>query len=91
MVSTMITRITMTIETMAPTAKADAPKLKGVGSATMLAVESPDALPLPTTKAPTVPITRPSRMASREVCGILLRTRTTRRVKPASAMLLGEA
>jgi len=38
-----------------------------------------------------VPTTSPSRMASRDVCGILLRMRTTNRVKPARAMLLGEA
>ena len=81
----------MTMEMMAPTANAGAPKWNGDGSATTFAVDSPDALPLPTTKAPTVPTTSPSRMASRDVCGILLRMRTTSRVKPARAMLLGDA
>jgi len=61
------------------------------GSAMALEPDRPDVLPLPTMKAPMVPITRPSRMANRESAWILLRPRTTTSVKIASAMLLGDA
>jgi hypothetical protein len=88
-VSTMITRMTMVIDTIAPIAKIGEPKAKGVGTATTDASATPSKSVLPTISAATVPTTSPSRIDSRDNPGIFVITSTARRVNIASPMLPG--
>ncbi|ALE77313.1 hypothetical protein WY02_01125 [Pseudonocardia sp. AL041005-10] len=85
-VSTMITRTTMTIETVAPTVNSGVPNANGAGSAATLAPPTPEKSLSPATSATTVPTSRPSSTDSRESTAIFPATTTTRKVNPASAI-----
>ncbi len=90
-VSTMTTRMTMTIDTIAPISNSGPPNANGVGMAATLASPTFAKLLSPRTRATTVPTSRPSSTESRETTRILLATITTRKVNAASAMFGSEA
>ena len=88
-VSTMTTRITIVIETIAPISNTGPPKANGSGSAKTDASPTPSKSVLPTISATIVPSTRLSRIAIRDRVGIFVITSTKSSVRKASPMLPG--
>ena len=91
-VSVMMTRTTMAIDTMPARVNVGRPKANGVGNATMGPLPTPEKSAIPMIAETTVPMMIENSIDSREIAGMFARlsTITTSSVNPASAMFWTE-